>query len=210
MILSKMDLPVDETELKRWQMPDLNNPGGNRLGIMSSSMLEELKRLEKEAYDKGFQTGMSDGHETGRAETGKHAQYFIKLIDSMTRPFEQMDQRVAEELAGLAVVIAEQLVRCELTTKPELILDIAKNVIAALPVNTQSVQLHLNPEDAAIVRDQSQGNQAQEWQIMENASLERGDCRIFSADSSIDATLANQLQSIVTSAIWDHIGNIDA
>jgi flagellar assembly protein FliH len=110
-----------------------------------------------------------------------------------------VDEQVEGELLQLAVAVARQIIRRELQTDPEQIVGVVQEALSALPSSANRIRIHLNPEDAAVVRERlvPAGDDEFSWQIVDDLTLSRGGCRIESETSRIDASLEKRLNSVV-------------
>jgi len=111
-----------------------------------------------------------------------------------------VDQQVAQNLLDLAMEIAKQMLQQALKVKPELILSVVNEAISELPHFSQHVQLILHPSDAELVRSKM-GEQLGHagWKIFEDVQMERGGCRVETANSQIDASLTTRWKRVVSS-----------
>ena len=99
----------------------------------------------------------------------------------------------------LAMALARQIVRRELKTDPTQIIGIIREAIAALPVATRDVRVHLHPEDAAVVKQHLAPTENERaWTIIEDPVMARGGCQITTNTSRIDARLETRLGSILS------------
>jgi flagellar assembly protein FliH len=70
----------------------------------------------------------------------------------------------------------------------------------ALPQASHHPVLILNPEDATLVRSFLEADIAHaNWKIQEDSRIERGGCRIESANSEIDATIEERWNLVAES-----------
>jgi flagellar assembly protein FliH len=158
-----------------------------------------LADLQAEAYQEAFAQGLQEGREAGRAEARAQVERLAGMFYDLAKPFEQLDAEVERELLSLAMALARQIVRRELKTDPTQIIGIIREAIAALPVATRDVQVHLHPEDAAVVRQNLAPTESQRaWTIVEDPVMARGGCRVTSATSRIDARLETRLGAILS------------
>ncbi|MHB1100722.1 MAG: FliH/SctL family protein, partial [Burkholderiales bacterium] len=102
---------------------------------------------------------------------------------------------------SLALAIAKQVMLQAIEIKPEILLSVIRESIAKLPPFNQHANLKLNPEDAALVREQI-GDQLEHtgWKIIEDERIIRGGCKIETSASQVDASLEKRWDR-VTSAI---------
>jgi len=59
---------------------------------------------------------------------------------------------VQRQLVWLAGGIARHIVRRELKTQPDEIVAVIRETVALLPMTARDIRVHLNPEDAKLVR----------------------------------------------------------
>ena len=167
---------------------------------------EELAELRQQASDQGraegFETGMKEGHAEGYASGEAHAQSqsaaLAALAKSFSEAIESTESQLAEAMLTLALDIAAQVLRTSIKIKPDLILPVVREAMAALTNQHGRPSLQLHPEDAALVR-QYLGDQLSHsaWRIMEDSQLPRGDCRVENSGAEIDATLATRWRRVI-------------
>ena len=179
---------------ERWELPLVEGVLGNP-GVMTAKQVEVI---QKQAYDEGFAQGRGDGLK----QMQQQALRFEQLIAALQTPFADLDQQVEQELVKLAVVVARQLVRREIKTDPGAVVAVVREAMGQLPVSSQQINLHLHPEDAALVRTAlSLNDEDRRWRIVEDPVLARGDCRILTETSRIDATVEARLTAIIATML---------
>ncbi len=182
------------SEVRLWSAPDMGAPPAKPMATAAG-----LADLQAEAYQEAFAQGLQEGREAGRAEARAQVERLAGMFYDLAKPFEQLDAEVERELLSLAMALARQIVRRELKTDPTQIIGIIREAIAALPVATRDVQVHLHPEDAAVVRQNLAPTESQRaWTIVEDPVMARGGCRVTSATSRIDARLETRLGAILS------------
>ncbi len=199
--LSKVVRAVDQPHLTRWQAP---NVGHVARQVHTD---EELDAIEQQARAKGYEVGRWEGLEAGHQTVQESAQRLDKLYDEAAHPFRQITENVESELVKLAAAIAGEIVRQELKTQPELILETVNQACSVLSASARDVDVHLHPDDVAIVKDGlKEDPPAQHWRIIEDRSLARGDCQINSSAEFIDATLQNRIDAIIAGLLSADLG----
>ena len=180
---------------QRWEVPAVEGALGKNPNVLTAKQIEQI---QKQAYEEGF----AQGHQEGRTQMLAQAERFAKLVGLLNEPLADLDQQVEHELIQLAIVIARTLVRRELRTDPGTIVAVAREAVSSLPVSARHVSVHLHPEDAALVHSAlslPEGDRA--WRIVEDPVLTRGDCRVHTEHSQIDASVEARLTSIVTAIL---------
>ena len=96
-------------------------------------------------------------------------------------------------------MVARQLVRRELATKPDEIVAVVRDAITALPIASANVLVHLHPEDATLVRNAlSMSDEPEhEYRIVEDPVQARGGCRVLTKNSQIDASMERRLTAVI-------------
>ncbi len=159
----------------------------------------ELEAIQQQAYEEAYAAGLVQGRKAGQQQVNDRVEQLEALLQVLAQPLEVLDEQVEQELVTLVIAIARQLVRRELKTSPGEILAVVRSALAALPVGQRHVQLHLHPEDAALVRELMtvpEGEAA--WRIAEDPMLSQGDCRVTTATSQIDARLETRLGAVIS------------
>jgi flagellar assembly protein FliH len=173
---------------------------------------EEIEQIYQQARDEGFAKGQAEGREAGhqagqkagydagyqegQAKALAEAQRFVKAAAKLEAGLERLDAEVAEELLALAIELAREVVRQEISARPESLLALVRDALGQLP--HQHTSIYLNPEDASLLRSY-QGDQLAHagHRIHEDAKLARGDCMIEAGGSQLDATVAMRWQRVI-------------
>lgn len=163
---------------------------------------EEIERICAEARQEGRQAGYAAGQAAARAE----AERLARAADELEQALKGFDQHVADELLALAIEIARQVVRREVTVQSDAILQVVHDALAQLP--HQHATIYLNPDDASLVRSYAGDALAHAGhRILEEARLKPGDCLLESGSSQIDATTATRWRRVVENlgqtGVWD-------
>ncbi|MEA2093394.1 MAG: FliH/SctL family protein [Pseudomonadota bacterium] len=184
---------------QRWDLPEL---GESDIGYSGQVMAEELEKLQQQAYQKGFERGCREGQDVGRQAMAEQAGHLEQLMCALTRPFEDLDQKVEEELLELVFAIVRQLVGSEIRANPEKIMTIVHKAVAVLPSASRNLQLHLHPEDAQLVHELLPASDSEtQWHIIEDISVGRGGCRVATDTSQVDASVEARLNNIIASLV---------
>src|SRR5574337_1200579 len=167
-------------DFQRWELPDLGlgSDVSDRTRAAPQPTVHELEALEQQARDEGYAAAAT--------------------------PLQLLDDQAAEELAQLAVVVARRVIVHELSIAPERIAGIVRQAAAALPLATRELRVHLHPQDLALL--QELGMAERHWQLLADPALARGDCRLESERSRLDARVETRLTAIIDAALGDEGG----
>ena len=178
-----------------WTVPDMEGP----VPQQKLATVGGLADLQAEAHREAFEQGLAEGRQAGRAEVQAQVDRLAGMFYDLAKPFDALDAEVERELLTLAMALARQIVRRELKTDPTQIIGIIREAIAALPVATRDVRVHLHPEDATVVRQHLAPTENERaWTIIEDPVMARGGCQITTNTSRIDARLETRLGSILS------------
>jgi flagellar assembly protein FliH len=190
--------------IARWDLPTVS--GRSVQGRRPGPTVGELEDIEKKAYQEAYAAGREAGLASARAETQpgidrlrSQVTSLTAVLDKLSKPLEELDTEVGEQLAKLTVAIAKQVIRRELRTDPAQVIAVMREMVALLPAAARQVRIHLHPEDAAVVRERLAapgGDRA--WSIVEDPVLSRGGCLVMTDSAQIDARLETRIASVVS------------
>lgn len=161
---------------------------------------EEIERLYQQARDEGRQKGQEEGYQAGfkegQAKALAEAQRLNKAAAQLEKSLADLDFLVADELLALAVELAREVIREEITARPETLLTVVREALAQLP--HQHAAIYLHPDDASLLRSYMGEQLAHSGQrIHEDFKLTRGDCVLEAGGSQIDATVGMRWQRVL-------------
>ncbi len=157
---------------------------------------EELALIRETARAQGHAEGLA----AGRADAAREATELLQLLGRLREVMDGFEHDLALDVLALSVEVARQIIRHAVHVHPEVVLPVIREAIASLPQGGgQNPRLILNPADAALVRSVLDANQVAPapWRIVEDSRLERGGCRVETATSEIDASLASRWKAVV-------------
>jgi flagellar assembly protein FliH len=206
---SKSDDGLETDDVRQWLPPDMNaaKPAGQHM-VQSSTppTAIELEKLQKAAYQEGYEEGRKAGFEFGhkegleqaRKELEHYASQFDRLLRTFEQPLRELDNQIERELLSLVIATVRQLVRREVKSDPNLIIGVVREALSILPVNSRNVRLQVHPEDADLIREiYALGDTEVGWQLVEDPVINRGGCKVVTDTSQIDATLDSRLASLI-------------
>lgn len=184
---------------ERWQPESLDASAiSQSLKLPTAEVIEGMhQQAHEEGYNTGFNEGVEAGRQQGRTQAEDEVRRLRALVVSVEQAMEQLEQETSEALLGLSLKISEQMLQQALKVRPELLLPLVRGVMEGVPQHAHHPHLHLHPEDAALVRSHMSAELSQGgWRIIEDKRIARGGCRIETAISEVDATLATR---------WKHL-----
>lgn len=158
------------------------------------------------------QTGYQDGYRDGLAALDAFKKSFAQqmsaqlgtLVGSFDAEFRALEEQMAQAVSAIAVELARQVVRSEISQRPEHIAQVAHDAVEALQLSARHVRVRVNPEDLPLVMEGAGAEmQAREAQVLPDAEVARGGCKIEADIGSVDATVAARWLQ-VTAAMGQH------
>jgi flagellar assembly protein FliH len=207
-------ISADEaSEYIGWREPLVQGQivSGNDSGVRPPTA-NEMQSLHKDAYNEGFEMGRKEGCVQGHTEGSTKAaaeskQLFQKLeliFNALAKPISQLDDELESSIVELALVIAKQVVRREIKLEPGEIVAVVREAVRALPISARNPTIYLHPEDMQLVRHAlSLGDDDKAYRLEEDILLTRGDCRVETETSYIDASIEARLSAVAVSMLGD-------
>jgi flagellar assembly protein FliH len=147
-----------------------------------------------EARQQGWQDGHRDGLEALDAAKRQFAQQttaqMTALLDSVQAQFDALEGQLAEAVIKTAVLLARQVVRSELTHRPELVVPVAQQAVEAMMVAARQLRLRLHPQDLGLVEEAiGEELKARQVTLQADESLAQGGCLLESDLGKVDARI---------------------
>ena len=157
----------------------------------------DSEAARKLAWEQAYSDGYTIGIEAGTRDARQRMGYLHEILESLARPFADLDEAVAGQLTTLVRAIVEQLARREISCDPSVLGELVDEGLAALPVASSSVRILVNPDDAAFMAQYMEEKSDLDYEIKTDASMSRGGCQLETNVSSIDATLETRLGRLI-------------
>lgn len=162
---------------------------------LPSIAAERIEAIEHQAFHEGYTRGQRTADEEMERQLEGVLQRLHATIEDLGKLSPQAMRRADREMIHLAVAMAERIVRREVRTEPELLLDMARAAIERLGERVTAV-IHLNPIDLeAIVNDGS--GRIGTLDVVGDSDLPRGGCMIRTNLGAIDAGIDAQMRELL-------------
>lgn len=188
----------------------------------------ELEAMQQSAYDEGVEQGRQAGHSEGfaqghaegvsaghaeglaqglqqgleqaQAQIAQQVALLTAVMDKFSDPIAQVNAEVEQQLLLLVNGLTKALIRVEVKTNPQVLLNTLREVVATLPIAERAIKMHLHPEDVALVHahfDEADLQQRQ-WSLIAEPSLQRGDLQLECGSSSVDYLIDDRILHSLT------------
>ena len=192
-------LTLEEIEAIRQAAYEDGFNEGKEAGFAKGLEEGKLEGLQQ-GHAAGLEQGEAEGLALGQSIIEEQASQWQSLINQLTRPLQQADQQVEQQLLWLAMTLAKVLIRHEVHTSADLLLGSLKEAIKQLPCAAEGVTIELHPDDLALVLKAYGGEeecQKRGWTLVAEPSLQRGDLQLLSRTSSIDLILEQRIEQLL-------------
>ncbi|QJR81857.1 flagellar assembly protein FliH [Alteromonas pelagimontana] len=189
--------------------------------------LQEIEAIRQAAYEEGYTEGKQKGYEDGKAqgfEEGKEAGHregltagteeglsqgkeqienqiseWQQLTEKLHAPLAQVNDEIRQQLARLAVTLARSVIKTEISTNENVILQALAEGLKVLPIQENQYQIQMHPEDIALVTDHFGEDTVREkkWNFVETPGMERGGCDIVTSQNAVDVSTERRCKDIL-------------
>ena len=137
-------------------------------------------------------------------EVEPHLSAAVEAFADYHQAFQRSRQ---QQLLELVQKVAKQVIRVELTLNPTQLLTLAEEALAAMPDEPVEVQILLNPEECARIRELNP-ERAAKWRLVPDERLALGECRVVTAQAEADIGCQQRLDSCME-ALSAHLQDAD-
>lgn len=211
-------------EVHTWQLIDLEQEEKQRELKIRSEVYQQIQRelqpqitrqtaiLKREAYEEAKQAGYEDGYqagfETGQTQGLEKAQLTATeelspkvaslegILAALAEPQALIEQAVFQQVADIALMLAERLVNQTIQVHPEKIIDFVKEAVALLPEEEARIDVELHPNDYEIVLYYQQQHSTK-WHLIAKESIAVGTCRVKRLNSVVNHDWKKRLDTLL-------------
>ncbi len=197
-------IPREELgEFASWTPDTIGHAGGD---VSHSGLRKPTPEADKPAppdpaqmLHTARQNGYQDGYRDGLAALEQFKQSFAAQMTSqiglLTASYGQeldgLAQDMARALAVSATHLARQIVRAELSSRPELVATVAQEALDTLLMSARQVTVRVHPDDHPLVAQGATEALAERGaRLVADATIARGGCLVESDIGVVDASVA--------------------
>ena len=147
------------------------------------------------------QAGYQDGYRDGLVALENFKQSFAQqataqigaLLEGFDQQLQQLDADIARAVADSAVQLARQVLRSELTVRPELVATVAAEAVGAVMLSARHISVHVHPLDLPLVAEGAEeALAARGARLAAHPEIERGGVMVQSDVGAVDARIATR------------------
>ncbi|ABE56932.1 flagellar assembly protein FliH [Shewanella denitrificans OS217] len=210
---------LDPKLARRYRFPALI---GEAVSSNDSSEWQNYQQAFEQGYQEGSRQGQEQGLAAGTEEGLQrgHAQGVKQgLLEGQQQGKQSIDEQFNQLIVPLAALkslleeghaeqvrnqqdlildlvrrVSQQVIRCELTLQPQQILKLVEETLSALPNDKGEIKIHLEPSAVTKLKELGE-DKLRGWQLVSDASISAGSCRIVSDKSDADASIETRLEA---------------
>ncbi|MES2490901.1 MAG: FliH/SctL family protein [Pseudomonadota bacterium] len=181
-----------------WNCPPLTEDSHENPTVSGSKLntAAHLDSIEKAAYEEGFARGHAEGYAHGNREAQAVAARISLLLEHMSRPLKDLNAEVEHALIRLVVDTARRLVNQAIELDPQLVNGVVNEAVASVATTTREMKIFLHPDDLSVLKNNLSLTTDATWKLVADATLRRGDCRVVTESSQIDARMDTRQTNI--------------
>jgi len=157
---------------------------------VAAQIAEQLRATRQAGYQDGYRDGLVALDAFKQSFAAQTTAQIGALVQSLGAEFGGLQQDMARTLAISATHLARQIVRSELTARPELIAQVAQEAIDTLLLSAQHITLRVHPDDHAhVAQGAAEVLAARGARLLSDSAMTRGGCLVESDIGVIDASI---------------------
>ena len=192
------------TAYQRWELHTFEQPTGQAPAHAHArgpaSVAEDEAAKIRNVHQLAYESGRADALREAAAKSSVEAQQLATLLDDVRRQSADLNLQLADGILGVALAVAQQMVRQSLAANAEGISAVVQDALARVLQPAAQATITLNPADAALVQTQlGETLTAGGWRVVEDHTITRGGCKLHTLASELDATVETRWRRITAS-----------
>ena len=192
--------------------PPMPGPPQATLDELRAELQADTARQVAAARTQGYQDGYRDGlvalDSFKQSFAAQVSAQVAQVVHALDAELGQLEQQMAASLARVAAELARQVVRSELSVRPSLVAQVAREAVGAVLASARQITVLVHPDDHALVAEGCEDALlARGARLLAQASLQRGGCRVESDAGTVDARVAARwaqaTHALGTGVAWD-------
>ncbi len=174
-------------------------------GVTDAARNEGLEQGRRQGYEAGFVQGQSEGREQALAEYRDQLAAAAAALSSAQSEFaaaqHEFNVHVHRDCVDLALAVARRITKCQAQFDPQVLSANLEHAVK-LVTGSRCFRIAFHPHDRAAMDaalDQLKVSYAslENARLIEDATLSRGGCRIYTETGLIDADIESQLDRLI-------------
>ena len=167
-------------------------------------------RMRQDGYAEGFAQGFAQGQAHAiveeqhkfekyvQEEAGAKAERFAQLFTLAEQQLKEAEQIMSQGVMDLALALARQVVRQELSINPNVLQPVVREALGLLMADSKAAVVRLHPLDIEVFQDALTTEFASvSLTLVADSSIAPGGCVVSSAGTVVDGRLATRWRRAV-------------
>jgi len=167
-------------------------PEGERLGPAASQ--DQMAKVEKQAFEQGYREGERIGKQMGERMIDTTVKKYERSIAELVTAYRVVIDSLETRTVELSLEIARKVIQREVSLDPDLVVALATVALRRVQSH-QSVTLRVGRQDYPRIRE-AVGDLNSMVSVVEEATLERGDFMVDTAQTHLDGRILSQVQTL--------------
>jgi len=167
----------------------------------------QLHAARQEGYRDGYRDGLVALESFKQSFAQQLSAQFGRVIQNFDSEITGLEQQIATSVARIATQLARQVVRSELTSRPDIVVQVAQDAVNAVLMSARTITVHVNPEDHALINlGAADALEARHARLVSTPGVDRGGCLVESDAGTVDARIGARwhqaVQALGTGVDW--------
>jgi flagellar assembly protein FliH len=167
----------------------------------------QLHAARQDGYRDGYRDGLVALESFKQSFAQQLAGQFGLVLTNFDHELGELEQHIAASVARIATQLARQVVRSELSARPDLVVQVAIDAVNSVLMSARQITVYVHPEDQpAIAQGAGEVLAARGARLVGKPDIERGGVLIESDAGTVDARISarwNQaVQALGTGVDW--------
>ena len=154
---------------------------------------EEAEQIKQNAYQ--------DGYTAGIQQANQDLENFRNLIGEFMNAKDRVFDIVAPNIQELAIEISKKVIKTEVKTDPQILLDTVMDVLKTLSKNEPKITLRVNPIQVQYIKDTLPEQirllgMETKLSILPDENITEGGCVVQTNNGIVDASIEAQLEIV--------------
>tara|TARA_R110002049_G_scaffold13509_2_gene58468 strand:+ start:112783 stop:113406 length:624 start_codon:yes stop_codon:yes gene_type:complete len=158
----------------------------------------------EEEKQRAFEQGYQDAVAKVQAEWNEKIELLKTITEALNNPLKDIDHIIQEKSAELAISIAKQIVRRELSLDSGQIVSAVKKAIELIPKDGEQINIYINPNDEHHIKQVfSDDEKLSKYNFIHDPTISVGGCKASTDYSLVDLTVDKQVATIAAQIFGD-------
>lgn len=169
------------------------------------SAAEPAQRDAERLRERGYREGLEAGRAQGETESRQALDSVAALLEELARERRRLLHDLDGDIVRLALDIAAQVVRSEVAANPQVVLRMVAHGLERMG-RRERILIRVHPKDAQMVESalSTHGSLPEEYEVVEDSSVEAGGCVLESPTGSLDIRPSVQLDEVRRELLSEH------